>query len=195
MKTISPLIKYKFQTKYLDLLLKQIFKLIVGKYIMRKITNVLLISLFVFQLSLCSNLIKERLRNSSNSKTLGVSLKKCSIGQKLFPNPNHKPTSNGCGPEGSTRIVTIGKVIAPHFQSCCDKHDICYGTCNPTNKNTCDQDFYDCMKEICDEKFSSIIKKPLKVGCKLEGKVLFTAVSKLGENAYNIAQNDACICQ
>jgi len=162
---------------------------------MRKIIDVFFISLLAFQLSTCTNLIKDRLRNSSQTKTSEVYLKKCSAGQNLVPDPNHKATFNGCGPEGSTRIVLIGKVLAPHFQSCCDKHDLCYGTCDPTNKNKCDEDFYDCMKQKCNEKYSTSLKKPLNLACKAEGSVLFKAVEKLGKNAYNSSQNNACVCK
>ena len=36
----------------------------------------------------------------------------------------------------------------PVIEKCCDKHDLCYDTCNQP-KETCDDEFRDCLTRIC----------------------------------------------
>lgn len=69
------------------------------------------------------------------------------LGAKTTRNRNHVPSSNGCGPLG----FEIDKQYLPlqEMTSCCDKHDICYDTCN-SGKEKCDVDFQRCLYNYCD---------------------------------------------
>ena len=37
----------------------------------------------------------------------------------------------------------------PDMTKCCDKHDICYGTCGET-RQYCDRKFRRCLEDICE---------------------------------------------
>ncbi|ORY04994.1 hypothetical protein K493DRAFT_311138 [Basidiobolus meristosporus CBS 931.73] len=65
----------------------------------------------------------------------------------LIPIPNApKPTENGCGPQG------LGALVPDYlFTNCCAVHDFCYSNCNETKKS-CDDQFLQCMNQVCDEK-------------------------------------------
>ncbi|ORX99444.1 hypothetical protein K493DRAFT_109986 [Basidiobolus meristosporus CBS 931.73] len=62
----------------------------------------------------------------------------------LISVPNSPASSpNGCGP-----ALISGIVPNFDFKTCCDQHDICYGSCNST-KTLCDNTFHSCMKNVC----------------------------------------------
>ncbi len=56
----------------------------------------------------------------------GKCVYECKDSKKVtYPNPKHKPTFNGCGIPG----MKVERV-SEGFTECCNKHDICYDTCN-----------------------------------------------------------------
>merc|ERR1712137_188713 len=67
---------------------------------------------------------------------------RCPPGTTSSPRAGHKPSSNGCGSGG---ISISGQF---DMTTCCDKHDVCYDTCN-SSKETCDTEFLQCLDEFC----------------------------------------------
>ena len=60
-----------------------------------------------------------------------------------MPISGRSPSSNGCG----SVVITIDFSKYDNlsgFNSCCNKHDICYNTCGGT-KLVCDSTFNDCL--------------------------------------------------
>ncbi len=80
------------------------------------------------------------------------------------------------------------------FNHCCNKHDICYGTCN-TPKAECDNTFRECLFSRCVElgKTFSFIQSYEDI-CKEAAQVMFNSVIKLGCPAYGKAQKQECVC-
>ncbi len=74
----------------------------------------------------------------------GVCKYNCDNGAIPIADPNEKPHLNGCGSYG----FTFDTSDWPGFKSCCDNHDACYDTCL-TEKETCDQQFKQCLKGVC----------------------------------------------
>lgn len=101
----------------------------------------------------------------------------------LRPRPGYVATSNGCGAKGGIPFPNI-------FRSCCDGHDIAYGTCG-ASKEGADASFLACMMSDCYGRAGSRTKRVL---CFSIAWAHFEAVSRFGESAYNAAQNSACIC-
>lgn len=67
---------------------------------------------------------------------------KCHPGFVVKPNPNHTPSSNGCG----NAMVKISGDF--DMTTCCDIHDICYDTCF-AEKEKCDSQFETCLLDFC----------------------------------------------
>ena len=120
--------------------------------------------------------------------------KKCPNNGRLIPNPDYVKSSNGCGPEGNEWLLSAGKILAPQFQRCCNGHDICYDTCNLNNKKKCDDDFNNCMMELCNTIYSKSLLLLKKVACKSEGTLMYQAVKMFGKNAFIASQNLSCLC-
>eukprot|EP00455_Lapot_gusevi_P043560 TRINITY_DN5316_c0_g3_i1.p1 TRINITY_DN5316_c0_g3~~TRINITY_DN5316_c0_g3_i1.p1 ORF type:complete len:157 (+),score=22.56 TRINITY_DN5316_c0_g3_i1:159-629(+) len=57
------------------------------------------------------------------------------------------PVLNGCGPETVSSLSTFDSVSLL-FNSCCNKHDTCYGTVG-NSKNDCDVALDKCLKKVC----------------------------------------------
>ncbi|UJR38695.1 hypothetical protein I4U23_031361 [Adineta vaga] len=58
--------------------------------------------------------------------------------------------TNGCGPEGKFSINGPLKLFRMDSMiPCCDKHYICYETCDST-QNSCDNYFKECLQTVCD---------------------------------------------
>jgi len=79
----------------------------------------------------------------------------CKNGQQIVPN-SVKSTSNGCG--SKPWHVNMGKMLSPYLKylnKCCDAHDHCFGVCSTSNFKTafdkCNNDFKDCMYDVCDK--------------------------------------------
>ena len=136
-----------------------------------KTFNVLFVLLLSFSASLCNS--------------------KCPAGRTLTQVV--KPTSNGCGPSTGDAfgdmLNKLGKAFLEKFQTCCDSHDMCYGTC-VSIKDKCESDFITCMTEKCDE-----IKNLLnRSWCKTKAKSTHSLVFNHGLKYFNNAQDTMCKC-
>ena len=136
-----------------------------------KTLNVLLVLLLSFSASLC---------NST-----------CPAGRTLTQVV--KQTSNGCGPETGDAFGDIlnklGGAVLQKFQTCCDGHDMCYGTCGSI-KDKCESNFLKCMKGKCDE-IKNILNKSL---CHTKAKFVHSLVFNHGLKYFKNAQDTMCKC-
>jgi RHS repeat-associated protein len=125
----------------------------------------------------------------------------------------YAPKSNGCGPANPkwlNWIIPEGffpNLGGYNFGPACDAHDICYGTCG-SDKNTCDSRFLTDMKSQCDKWVdrlygaggafgwigSGLLKESDRRVCYLDAGSFHFAVSKGGQDAFRVAQKEACKC-
>jgi secretory phospholipase A2 len=82
------------------------------------------------------------------------------------------------------------------FKVCCDKHDICYGTCGAPNLTVlfkkCNNQFKDCIVSQCGTIKNFFSQK----ACKFAADALYEAVNGVGgQDAYVASQKQACKCQ
>lgn len=105
---------------------------------------------------------------------------RCPGGTTPRVNPNHTPSSNGCGVPG----MEIKPSFA--FDDCCHSHDVCYDTCGK-DRDVCDSNFERCMMDFCE-----VVKG--KEDCKSEA-ITFASMTKLfGCSPYMKSQQNACLC-
>ena len=79
-----------------------------------------------------------------------------------------------------------------NFSDCCQKHDDCYeGKNNQCNKNQkqCDDEFYQCMRRVCDYKHLSIKQ------CYSNTSKYWYAVRRLGDGPFKAARKKEPCCQ
>ena len=118
----------------------------------------------------------------------------CPKGKTKIPNPNHVPTSNGCGAGGL--LVSVDKY---NFTACCDIHDICYDTCN-NERNDCDKAFGECLIKYCRESLAPTegskgkVTKEEKRSCKDAANLFQQGSSLFGCGTYKASQTNACSC-
>ena len=127
---------------------------------------------------------------------------KCPGAKKSFSRPGYKPGYNGCGAAGEGPLAkTVRKYLSKVpslFVDCCNKHDLCYGTCN-ASRQECDVSFNVCLKSAV----SRFLKLPMAARTVAQGTcialgldtVFYTAVAVMGCPAYQDAQKEACVCQ
>eukprot|EP01121_Diplochlamys_sp_Union-15-3_P021238 TRINITY_DN854_c0_g1_i1.p1 TRINITY_DN854_c0_g1~~TRINITY_DN854_c0_g1_i1.p1 ORF type:complete len:109 (+),score=6.54 TRINITY_DN854_c0_g1_i1:257-583(+) len=103
-----------------------------------------------------------------------------------MPRPNHKPSSNGCGIPGFS-VKDEWK-----FESCCDKHDHCYDTCDVRKtKEYCDNEFKECMNTLC----KKITKQQGKYKqCLDQAKLYVQMTTIFGCNSFVSSREKACLC-
>lgn len=101
----------------------------------------------------------------------------------LRPRPGYVPTSNGCGAKDGIPFPNL-------FRSCCDGHDIAYGTCGQS-KQGADTAFLGCILLTCYRYQRS--RTNLEI-CYALAYIHYSAVHRLGGSAYDAGQNTACIC-
>jgi RHS repeat-associated protein len=75
------------------------------------------------------------------------------------------------------------------FSACCQQHDECYGKECSKKKAQCDDEFYTCMKRVCDRKYFSNKK------CYNEASKYWNAVDRMGNGAFEDAREDKPCCQ
>lgn len=76
--------------------------------------------------------------------------------------------------------------------SCCREHDRCYDSCSQDiSRESCDRDFQDCLYDKCDRVYNTVIEAPSKATCRFGAEAYYFAVRRLGEDAYDKAQ-DKC---
>ncbi|MFZ5564867.1 MAG: phospholipase A2 [Thermodesulfobacteriota bacterium] len=75
------------------------------------------------------------------------------------------------------------------FTDCCQKHDNCYGKECSKTKTECDEEFYQCMKRVCDRQNLSNLK------CYQQASKYWSAVDCWGDGAFEDARKDKPCCQ
>jgi len=111
---------------------------------------------------------------------------------------------NGCGPaQGLPARVAAQIAQGPFpFTSCCNAHDIAYGTCNGpafgAGKTGADNALSTCMQNLCNDSYPGPnlpgAAKVWKSCCKKAAALIFNAVNLGGQSAYESAQSNACTC-
>ncbi|XP_070209822.1 group XIIA secretory phospholipase A2-like, partial [Littorina saxatilis] len=101
---------------------------------------------------------------------------------------NHVPESNGCGSFG----VQLDTSRLPGIAKCCDRHDVCYHTCNK-GKEHCDDLFKACLINMC-KAFSEFVSEGVYDGCKSAADVMYVGTLAVGCAPYVDSQRDACVC-
>jgi len=101
------------------------------------------------------------------------------------PDPNFVPSPNSCGPSLIGNVgFYVGALVGTGIGQCCNRHDVCYATCN-SSKLGCDLKFFSCMLSAC-------AGNP---ACEYIATTFLGAVqSPRGDSAYNNAQQAACTC-
>ena len=132
----------------------------------------------------------------------GLKGRKCPPGQMSVPNPAHIPASNGCGGAGLLGALIPEKPWGAIFSDACNKHDICYDTCN-SDRSNCDREFKEDLRVACYLKYVPMVwpereltvieSLNLKI-CLETAAIYVNAVTKKGESYYYSAQDNACIC-
>lgn len=109
----------------------------------------------------------------------------CPPGQTPRPNPGYTPTANGC--TGVPDLI---------FKRCCDRHDICYGTCDPScaARLNCDREFLTCMNQACRDTVPWWTPR-LRAACYATALTYYGGVRLLGNSYFCDAQRDACVCR
>jgi hypothetical protein len=118
-------------------------------------------------------------------------IKKVEWCPERVPKQGHKPKANGCGPEGGQGGVDLVPDVPLgliDFTPACNYHDICYETCR-TPKAKCDRNFRRLMERACKKKYTAGARRQL---CVSFAATYYTAVAKLGDDAYEVAQKAAC---
>jgi hypothetical protein len=120
----------------------------------------------------------------------------CEDGQQIVPN-TVLSTANGCG--SKPWHVKLGKVLSPYLKflnKCCDAHDHCFDVCSTSDFKSafdkCNDDFKTCMYDVCDDNEDNIISRRI---CKTNAKSFYMIVHKLGQSAWNKAQQNHCDCK
>ncbi|ESP04645.1 hypothetical protein LOTGIDRAFT_135845 [Lottia gigantea] len=82
----------------------------------------------------------------------------------------------------------------PVVTKCCDKHDICYDTCNE-NKENCDDQFRVCLQQVC-RKVKDVFSTDAYNGniCESTADMMYTGVFGLGCKSFKDSQKNACLC-
>eukprot|EP01088_Endostelium_zonatum_P002224 TRINITY_DN12727_c0_g1_i1.p1 TRINITY_DN12727_c0_g1~~TRINITY_DN12727_c0_g1_i1.p1 ORF type:complete len:156 (+),score=26.64 TRINITY_DN12727_c0_g1_i1:23-469(+) len=117
----------------------------------------------------------------------------CPSGKTKVPNPDHVPTSNGCGAGGL--LVSAGKY---DFTDCCNEHDICYDTCD-RDRNECDKLFGKCLAKYCKQSLTpeggkGEVSKEEKKACLNSAQLFQQGSSLFGCGTYKASQANACLC-
>ncbi len=105
-------------------------------------------------------------------------------------NPLHLIDPRGlvCGSWWNDWLVS-DKPNGYDFSACCQKHDDCYGKECKKSKKECDEEFYQCMKRVCDLEHLSYRK------CYQEASKYWSAVDRWGDDAFKNARKGKPCCQ
>ena len=76
-------------------------------------------------------------------------------------------------------------------KTCCDHHDVCYGTCN-SSRTECDTAFHACMLQSCERWRHQ--NSELFEACTTSALILFKTAQIHGCDAYKDFQSKACKC-
>jgi len=108
----------------------------------------------------------------------------CKVGRPES-RPGYKPSTNGCGSYG----VNVDFRLCSYLTTCCNSHDICYGTCKKS-RDQCDDSFRDCTQRP-----PSSLNAAAKLTCKVAGQAMYGIVRVAGCPAFKSSQDEACICK
>lgn len=116
-----------------------------------------------------------------------------------YPN---KP--NGCGPaQGLAARIAAQIAQGPFpFTSCCNGHDVAYGTCNApafgAGKTAADNTLKTCMTNLCTNSYPGPnlpgAARVWRACCNKSAALIAAAVNLGGQTAYESAQRNACTC-
>ena len=106
----------------------------------------------------------------------------------VLPNPTYTPVPNGCTMVPDS--FWLPGCRRTFFTTCCDAHDICYGTCR-ANKAACDLNLGACMANAC---FTSQTNRRCQNLCAAQAVIYHAGVAELGCRWFRAGQQDACIC-
>ncbi|OWF37500.1 group XIIA secretory phospholipase A2-like [Mizuhopecten yessoensis] len=109
-------------------------------------------------------------------------------GQITKPRSDYLPSSNGCGSHG----IKLDTKKLPKMTKCCNKHDICYDTCNSV-KDSCDRIFKKCLDEMCMELEDKLSKDEYD-GCDATAQLMYHGTVALGCGSFINSQKAACEC-
>uniref|UniRef100_A0A6B0UWN1 Putative phospholipase a2 group xii n=1 Tax=Ixodes ricinus TaxID=34613 RepID=A0A6B0UWN1_IXORI len=111
---------------------------------------------------------------------------RCPGSTKPVPRPAHRSSANGCG-TGDFKIPASA-LPHPEFETCCNRHDICYDTCGE-NRTSCDEIFEKCMTGVCQTRASS------KDNCLATSRLFTTMTAEHGCDPFLKSQKKACVCR
>lgn len=106
---------------------------------------------------------------------------------------------NGCGPESlisgwPAGYTMLEAVVDPAAMvTCCNTHDVEYSDCH-ISKASADNNFYDCMTEICDEEYGGWYWY-LWPACEAKAYSLWSLVWDFGGEAFDGAKKGYCACE
>ncbi|XP_064605233.1 group XIIA secretory phospholipase A2-like [Liolophura sinensis] len=115
-------------------------------------------------------------------------LYRCPDGSRPKKRPNYFPSSNGCGSMG----IQLDTSQFPDMTMCCNKHDLCYDTCN-SERDICDFDFKECLEDLCKKRKKKMSQSEFK-NCVGAMNLMYAGTMALGCRPYQEAQRSACIC-
>ena len=123
----------------------------------------------------------------------------CLNGNQPVAKQNYTAEVNGCGSFNINFDFSYFKL--ENFNECCNKHDVCYRTCN-SDKKICDLQFSKCLSNECDNKyknkrrglFSSITTSIKYKMCQELGEKLYDTVDHIGCPSFLKDQKISCDC-
>ncbi len=94
-----------------------------------------------------------------------------------------------CGAKGDWRSRYIPDKLLGfvNFGKACKEHDACYSSIE-RRKSDCDQEFLRTMRKECRKRFGSWDPNPLRVECYNIADTYYTAVDRMGGDAWRAAQ-------
>lgn len=107
-------------------------------------------------------------------------------GYAPVPKRSMKFTSAGCDAIGGAAMMFDGDNGKP-YESCCDEWHACFQICG-SNKQTCDDDFDDCVDRTCQQAEQD------EDACQQSAKQTKMMLNLAGCRSFDAAQNKACEC-
>ena len=113
-----------------------------------------------------------------------------SQGRTTTQDPNAPIEKNGCGTPGLFSIVPDSYFWSVFFSDACNKHDVCYQTCDEDHKS-CDKRLGDDMTNKCKEKYG---KYNLNLyTCMAQAAIYKNVLYGVGGIAFENAQDTHCL--
>ena len=94
------------------------------------------------------------------------------------------PKGLACGPGPLGDLIIPDTPGGYDFSECCQKHDDCYGKECDKTKTQCDDEFYNCMKRVCDYRHLSSRE------CYNMASRYWDAVDRFGEGSFEDAREE-----